>query len=74
MILMDIQMPVMDGYETTIRIRRFPEKEIANIPIIAMTANGFDKDRKKALEIGMNNYIVKPLRITKLMSTIKEYI
>lgn len=73
-ILMDIQMPVMDGYETTIRIRRFPEKEIANIPIIAMTANGFDKDRKKALEVGMNNYIVKPLRITKLMSTIKEYI
>lgn len=73
-VLMDIQMPVMDGYETTIRIRRLAEPEIANIPIIAMTANGFDKDKQKALEVGMNNYIVKPLRITKLMSTIKEYI
>ncbi|MBE5969494.1 MAG: response regulator [Lachnospiraceae bacterium] len=69
-VLMDIQMPVMDGYQATKAIRAFPDKELADIPIVAMTANAFDEDRKKALEVGMNDYIFKPISVSKLLEII----
>lgn len=70
MILMDIQMPIMNGYEATQKIRRLEDKEKANIPIIAMTANAFAEDRKKALEVGMNDHVAKPIDMNKLLSII----
>jgi signal transduction histidine kinase/CheY-like chemotaxis protein len=71
LILMDIQMPVMDGYEATKLIRSFKEPELSNIPIIAMTANAFEEDRKKALEAGMNAHVAKPVDVQKLFSAIQ---
>jgi CheY-like chemotaxis protein len=68
---MDIQMPVMDGYEATKLIRSFKEPELSNIPIIAMTANAFEEDRKKALEAGMNAHVAKPVDVQKLFSAIQ---
>ena len=59
LVLMDIQMPRMDGYTATKEIRTLPNNRKANIPIIAMTANAFEEDRRKALECGMNGHIVK---------------
>ena len=70
--LMDIQMPVMDGYEATKRIRSMEDKKKAYIPIIAMTANAFDEDRKNALDAGMNEHIAKPIDINKLMSILEK--
>ena len=61
LVLMDIQMPRMDGYTATREIRTLPNNRKANIPIIAMTANAFDEDRQKAFETGMNGHIVKPI-------------
>ncbi len=61
LVLMDIQMPVMDGYTATKEIRNYKDPVISNIPIIAMTANAFDEDRKKCLEVGMDGHIGKPL-------------
>ena len=74
LILMDIQMPCMDGYEATRRIRALADKDVANIPIIAMTANAFDEDKKAAKEAGMNAHLSKPLDIKLVISTIKEYV
>ncbi len=71
-VLMDIQMPVMDGYMATQVIRTFKNKELASIPIIAMTANAFEEDRKKALETGMNAHIAKPIDVEKLLDTLAE--
>ncbi len=71
-ILMDIQMPVMDGYEATRRIRAISDKAKAQVAIIAMTANAFDEDRQKALDAGMNGHIAKPVDIRKLMDTLAE--
>ena len=70
-ILMDIQMPVMDGYEATRQIRRLPDPTVAGIPIIAMTANAFDEDKQLAYEAGMNAHVAKPIDITKLMTTLE---
>ena len=73
LILMDIQMPNMDGYKATQVIRRLPDREKSGIPIIAMTANAFEEDRKKALEMGMNDHIAKPIdaaRIREVLSSI----
>ena len=70
LILMDIQMPNMDGYKATKCIRRLDDKKKAEIPIIAMTANAFAEDRKRAFDAGMNGYIAKPIDIEKLGAVI----
>lgn len=66
LILMDIQMPTMNGYIATQKIRELPDKEKSNIPIIAMTANAFEEDKKNALDAGMDGHISKPIDIDKL--------
>ena len=70
LILMDIQMPHMDGYEATRAIRRMERPDAGRIPILAMTANAFDEDRQRALEAGMNGHIAKPIEIPKLMDAL----
>ena len=72
LILMDIQMPLMNGYEATRRIRAMDDPEIAGIPIIAMTANAFEEDRQEALEAGMNGHIAKPIDVPKLLELLRE--
>ncbi len=72
LILMDIQMPVMNGYEATKAIRALPDPALANIPIVAMTANAFEEDRKAALEAGMNDHVPKPINVERLMGVIKD--
>ena len=74
MILMDIQMPKMDGYKATQAIRRLPDRDKACIPIIAMTANAFEEDKREAFAAGMNGHIAKPIQIDKLLSTLAEVI
>ena len=71
-ILMDIQMPRMNGYDATKNIRALQDKELANIPIIAMTANAFEEDKKLALECGMNAHIAKPINVDILMETLEN--
>ena len=72
MILMDIQMPRMDGYKATQAIRHLPDKDKACIPIVAMTANAFEEDKRKAIAAGMNGHIAKPIQVDKLLSTLKD--
>ena len=72
LVLMDIQMPVMDGYEATRQIRALADVNKANIPIIAMTANAFDEDKQAAFKAGMNGYMAKPIEIQELIDTLKE--
>ncbi len=72
LILMDIQMPRMDGYEATRRIRALEDPVKAHIPIYAMTANAFEEDRQKALDAGLNGHIAKPIDIANLMAVLKE--
>ena len=74
MILMDIQMPKMNGYKATQAIRRLPDKEKACIPIIAMTANAFEEDKRDAIAAGMNGHIAKPIELDKLLSMLAEVI
>ena len=69
-ILMDIQMPRMDGYEAARQIRRLEDQEKAGIPIIAVTANAFEEDRKGAMEAGMDGHLAKPYDIPKMMETL----
>lgn len=71
-ILMDIQMPVMNGHEATKQIRNLAEPALANIPILAMTANAFDEDRKAALECGMNGFLSKPIEIMQVIQVLQE--
>ena len=73
MILMDIQMPHMDGYEATKVIRGF-EDERAKIPVVAMTANAFEEDRKAAFEAGMNGHVAKPIEIAQLLETMAKLV
>ena len=70
LIFMDIQMPKMDGYMITREIRTLKNNKKANIPIVAMTANAFEEDRKKAFDAGMNAHIAKPIDIEKLRAAI----
>ena len=72
LILMDIQMPSMDGYKATRLIRGLPDRAKAETPIIAMTANAFAEDRRKALDTGMNDHIAKPVSAEKLRETLTE--
>ena len=72
LILMDIQMPVMDGFEATRRIRALPEPALSHIPIIAMTANAFDEDRRAAARCGMNGFISKPIDMEELLRTLHQ--
>ncbi len=71
-ILMDIQMPIMDGYEATREIRCLVEGKKAGIPIFALTANAFAEDRRRAIEAGMNGHIAKPIDIPSLMKTLRN--
>ncbi len=72
LVLMDVQMPVMGGYEATRVIRNLDNPKLANIPILAMTANAFEEDRKEALRCGMNGHIAKPIDIEKLLETLDQ--
>ena len=74
MILMDIQMPKMNGYKATQAIRRLPDKDKACIPIVAMTANAFEEDKRDAIAAGMNGHIAKPIQVDKLLSMLAEII
>ncbi len=74
MILMDIQMPQMDGYKATRVIRNLPDQEKACIPILAMTANAFEEDKREATAAGMNGHIAKPIQVDQLLSTLAEII
>ena len=70
LILMDIQMPNMDGYRATEMIRGLSDKDKATIPIIAMTANAFEEDRKKALACGMDGFLSKPEKVEKTICSV----
>ena len=74
LILMDIQMPVMNGYDATKKIRRMDDPQKADIPIIAMTANAFSEDKQAALDAGMNDHIAKPINMNVLVPTIQKYL
>ena len=71
-ILMDIEMPEMDGYEATLRIRRLPNRIRANIPIVAFTANATSEDRDKAFSVGMDGFLVKPVNTSRLLSCLAK--
>jgi len=71
MILMDIQMPIMDGYEATRQIRAMHDSKLSQIPIVAMTANAFDEDKQKAYSAGMNGHVAKPIDKDNLVDTIR---
>ena len=73
-VLMDIQMPVMNGYEAARAIRQLPETSDCGVPIIAMTANAFSEDVRKALDAGMNGHVSKPVDPKHLMQTLREVI
>ena len=72
LVLMDVQMPVMNGYEATEQIRSLDDPSLAGITILAMTANAFDEDRKKALACGMNGFLSKPIVIEELINTLQN--
>ena len=72
LVLMDVQMPVMNGYEATRCIRQLENRQLADIPILAMTANAFEEDKQEALRSGMNGHISKPINIEKLLETLNE--
>lgn len=72
LILMDVQMPIMNGYDATKAIRKLDNPALANIPIVAMTANAFEEDRKTALESGMNAHVAKPIDVEKLMEVLQS--
>ena len=72
LVLMDIQMPIMNGYDAAKAIRALDNPELANIPIVAMTANAFDEDKKLALESGMNDHVAKPININALLGVLAK--
>ena len=72
LVLMDVQMPVMNGYDATRAIRSLDNKDLASVPIVAMTANAFEEDKKTALESGMNAHIAKPIELNKLVKVLND--
>ena len=72
MILMDVMMPVMDGYEATRKIRKLPDETKSRVPIIAMTANACEEDVRNALDAGMNDHLAKPIRIERLYEIMRQ--
>ena len=72
LVLMDIQMPVMDGYEATRQIRALGDPQAASIPIVAMTANAFDEDKRAAMKCGMNGFISKPIVLDEVIQALSE--
>lgn len=72
-VLMDIEMPVMNGYEATMRIRKFPNRIRANIPIIALTANVFPEDRERAMNVGMDDFLAKPVSPARLLGSLARF-
>uniref|UniRef100_UPI004027AF85 hybrid sensor histidine kinase/response regulator n=1 Tax=Gemmiger formicilis TaxID=745368 RepID=UPI004027AF85 len=74
LILMDVQMPVMNGYDATKKIRRMDDPQKANIPIVAMTENAFSEDKQVALDAGMNDHIAKPINMSVLVPTLRKYL
>ncbi len=72
-ILMDIEMPVMDGYESTLRIRKFPNRIRANIPIIAFTANASPENRQRAADVGMDDFLAKPVNSARLLKSLARF-
>lgn len=71
-VLMDIQMPVMNGYEATRRIRSLKNTELSEIPILAMTANAFDEDRRNAEECGMDGFLSKPIIMDEVIKALQQ--
>ncbi len=74
LVLMDVMMPVMDGYQATREIRKLSDPALAEIPIVAMTANAFEEDKIAAIDAGMNDHLAKPFQIEKLYQIMKEYL
>ena len=74
LVLMDIQMPIMNGYDAARAIRALPDPALAGVPIVAMTANAFDEDRRLALAAGMNDHVAKPIQVDKLIQVLIEQI
>ena len=74
LVLMDIQMPVLDGYEATKAIRAMQDEKKSQLPVIAMTANAFDEDRRRALAAGMNDHFAKPINISELLAAIERHL
>lgn len=72
LILMDIQMPRMNGYEATMAIRSLPDHSLASVPIVAMTANAFEEDKQNAVDAGMNGHLSKPIDVPKLLQTLSD--
>ena len=73
-ILMDIRMPVLNGLDATRQIRTLPREDARTVPVIAMSANAFDEDKKRAFDAGINDYLVKPIDITKLLATLEKWV
>ena len=73
-VLMDVQMPVMNGYEATKAIRAMQRKDVKTLPIIAMTANAMEEDKEAALKCGMNAHVAKPLDIELLMRVLHQFL
>lgn len=73
-VLMDVQMPIMNGYEATRTIRNMPRKDVKTLPIIAMTANALEEDKEAALKNGMNAHISKPLNMDIFISVLKQFV
>ena len=74
LILMDIQMPIMNGYDATRAIRALDREDIADLPIIALSANALDEDKRLSLESGMNAHLAKPINVTDLLFTLEQYL
>ena len=73
-VLMDVQMPIMNGYEATRTIRNMPRKDVKDLPIIAMTANALEEDKEAALKNGMNAHIAKPLDMDIFIDMLKKFL